>query len=101
MPGQSGSNPLCLAHSGLGRSAIAITAAYFRFRERLAGDLGEEVPRLVCPDISEVRAEILHLNSVFAERADPWARFRRVKERAGRVVAPLAANPSRFQDENV
>ena len=57
------------AAAALGLSANAFKAAYFRFRERLAEDLREEVQRLVGVDAGEVRAEILHLMSLFADAA--------------------------------
>ena len=43
--------------------------AYHRFRVRLAQDLWTEVAKLVGPDEDEIRGEIKHLMSLFAETA--------------------------------
>lgn len=51
----------------LGMSENTFKQAHFRFRERLARDLWDEVSRISGPNEGEVRDEIRYLMSLFAE----------------------------------
>jgi DNA-directed RNA polymerase specialized sigma24 family protein len=57
------------AAESLGITEGAFKLAYFRFRKRLAKNLWEEVGKLAGPNEADIRAEIQHLMSLFAEPA--------------------------------
>jgi DNA-directed RNA polymerase specialized sigma24 family protein len=54
----------------LGMKEETFKQAHHRFRERLAGDLWDEVCKLVGPDEYEIRSEIKYLMSLFARSAE-------------------------------